>query len=84
LTSRSADRTSTPYALDGEINAALSEFPEQEDIDLLRSAGAEYLVVDSRLYDQIDALDDIEDALASLGVQRATILGDYQVYVLPP
>jgi hypothetical protein len=73
-----------PYALDEEINAALSEFPEQEDIDLLRSEGAEYLVVDSRLYDQIDALDDIEEALAGLGVPRVAIIGDHQVYELAP
>jgi hypothetical protein len=73
-----------PYALDEEINAALSGILDAQDLELLRSAGAEYLIVDSRLYDEIDALDDIEEALAGLGLRRAAILGDHQVYEIAP
>jgi hypothetical protein len=73
-----------PYPLDEQINAALGGIPDQDDLDLLRSVGAKYIVVDTGLYDQIDALDDFEEAMIELGVTRAVALDNYDVYTLEP
>lgn len=72
------------YPLDEQINAALGGIPDRDDLALLRSVGAQYIVVDTGLYDEIYALDDFEEAMVELGVRRAVTLDNYDVYTLDP
>ena len=73
-----------PYQLDEEINAALGEIPDRESLNLLRSVGGQYFIVDDGWYDEIHALEDLELAMTELAVRRVAVLDGYQVHVLEP
>jgi hypothetical protein len=62
----------------------LGEIPDREGIELLRSIGVRYLIVDTGWYEDIDALDDLDEALVGLGVDEAACFEGYRVYRLEP
>lgn len=76
------DDSGTP--LHEEIMSSLSDIPDKASIDLLRSIGVRYVIVDAAWYDEIDALDDLEEAFSILGVDRPMVFEGYRAYTLDP
>lgn len=64
------------------VKPILDEFPSPESLDLLRSLGVRYIVVDMAWYQEIHALDDVQLALAAAGIEQVAELEGQQVYLL--
>jgi len=76
------DNLQTPFH--AQLMASLGEVPDQGAIELLRSVGVRYIVVDVEWYDRIDAFDDLESALADLGLDETAAFEGYRVYTIDP
>ena len=58
--------------------------PSKETLDRLRAIRVQFIIVDTGWYEDIDALDDLDEALVGLGIDEAARFEGYRVYLLEP
>jgi hypothetical protein len=70
----------------GQDDLVLSEegIPDEETLRRLRAIGVQFILVNTGWYADIDALDDLEEALAGLGLDEAARFEGIRVYLLEP